>query len=146
MKRTYDRAMIDEGSEFGARVARHLREEIVVWLTTVTPAGSPLPMPVWFLWDGAESIVMYSLNGARVRNLEANPHVALNFSGDGGGGDIVVLSGNATIDRDTPPADQAGEYRAKYDDHIARIGMTPETFAERYSVPVRIQLSRLRGH
>ena len=26
--------MIDEGSEFGARVARHLREETVVWLTT----------------------------------------------------------------------------------------------------------------
>ena len=57
-------------------MARHLREEIVVWLTTVTPAGSPLPMPVWFLWDGAESIVMYSMNGARVRNLEANPRVA----------------------------------------------------------------------
>ena len=138
--------MIDQSSEFGARVARHLREEIVVWLTTVTPSGSPLPMPVWFLWDGAESIVMYSMNGARVRNLEANPRVSLNFSGDGGGGDIVVLSGNATIDRDTPPADKAGEYRAKYDDHIARIGMTPETFAERYNVPVRIQLSRLRGH
>jgi PPOX class probable F420-dependent enzyme len=138
--------MIDESSEFGARVARHLREEIVVWLTTVTPAGSPLPMPVWFLWDGSESVVMYSMNGVRIRNLESNPRVALNFSGDGGGGDIVVLSGQATIDRDTPPADQAAEYRAKYHEHIARIGMTPETFAERYSVPVRIQLSRVRGH
>ena len=138
--------MIDQSSEFGARVARHLREEIVVWLTTVTPSGSPLPMPVWFLWDGADSVVMYSMNGARVRNLKANPRVSLNFGGDGGGGDIVVLSGNATIDRDTPPPDEAGEYRAKYDDHIARIGMTPETFAERYNVPVRIQLSRLRGH
>jgi hypothetical protein len=28
--------MLDEGSEFGARVARRLREEIIVWLTTVT--------------------------------------------------------------------------------------------------------------
>jgi PPOX class probable F420-dependent enzyme len=138
--------MIDQSSEFGARVARHLREEIVVWLTTVTPSGSPLPMPVWFLWDGADSVVMYSMNGARVRNLEANPRVSLNFGGDGGGGDIVVLSGNATIDRDTPPAHEAGEYRAKYDDHIARIGMAPETFAKRYNVPVRIQLLRLRGH
>ena len=52
----------------------------------------------------------------------------------------------ATIDNDTPPADQDGEYRAKYHEHIARIGMTPETFAQRYNVPVRIQLSRLRGH
>jgi PPOX class probable F420-dependent enzyme len=62
-------------------------------------------MPVWFLWDGAESVVMYSMPAARVRNVEANPRVTLNFAGDGKGGDIVVLSGRAAIDRDTPPAD-----------------------------------------
>jgi hypothetical protein len=28
--------MIDDSSELGARVARHLREETIVWLTTVT--------------------------------------------------------------------------------------------------------------
>jgi PPOX class probable F420-dependent enzyme len=138
--------VIDQSTEFGARVARHLREEIVVWMTTVTPAGSPLPMPVWFLWDGAESVAMYSRPGARVRNIEANPHVALNFAGDNRGGDIVVLSGDAAIDNGAPPADRAGEYRAKYDEHIARIGMSPEAFVQRYSVPVRIQLTRLRGH
>jgi len=75
----YDRNVIDQSTEFGARVARHLREEIVIWMTTVTPAGSPLPMPVSFLWDGAVSVVMYSRPGARVRNIEANPRVALNF-------------------------------------------------------------------
>lgn len=138
--------MIDESTEFGERVARHLREEIVVWLTTVTPAGAPLPMPVWFLWDGAESVVMYSRPGARVRNVEANPRVTLNFHGDGRGGDIVVLSGTAAIDRELPSADRAHEYRAKYDEHIARIGISPESFAQRYSVPVRIRLGRLRGH
>ena len=103
-------------------------------------------MPVWFLWDGAESVVMYSQAGARVRNVESNPHVTLNFAGDGRGGDIVVLSGNAAIDRGTPPADQHTGYRAKYDEHIARIGMSPETFAQRYHVPVLIRLTRLRGH
>jgi hypothetical protein len=45
----YRRDAIDEGTEFGARVARRLREEIVVWLTTVTPAGTPLPRPVGFV-------------------------------------------------------------------------------------------------
>jgi PPOX class probable F420-dependent enzyme len=138
--------VIDEGTEFGARVARHLREEIVVWMTTVTPAGSPLPMPVWFIWDGAETVLMYSQPGARVRNVDANPRVTLNFSGDGRGGDIVVLSGTATIDREAHPVYEATEYRSKYDDQIARIGMTPETFAERYSVSVRIELGRVRGH
>ena len=138
--------MIDESTEFGARVARHLRDEIVVWLTTVTPRGAPLPMPVWFLWDGEVSVSMYSQPGARIRNIEANQHVSLNFAGDGRGGDIVVLFGDAVIDHEGPPAAQAPDYLAKYGDHIARIGMTPETFAERYSVPVRIQLVRLRGH
>ncbi|MGH2848736.1 MAG: TIGR03667 family PPOX class F420-dependent oxidoreductase [Thermoleophilaceae bacterium] len=138
--------MTDESTEFGARVARHLREEVVVWMTTVTRAGMPLPMPVWFLWDGAESVLVYSQRGARVRNIEANPPVALNFHGDGRGGDIVVLTGNAAIDRDAPPADRADDYRAKYDASIARIGMTPETFARRYEVPVRIHFTRIRGH
>lgn len=138
--------MIDESTEFGARVARHLREDIVVWMTTVAPDGSPLPMPVWFHWDGGESVLMYSRRSVRVRNLEANPRVTLNFDGDGDGGDIVVLSGNAAIADDAPAADQHREYVRKYDEHIARLDMTPETFAEVYNVPVRIELDRLRGH
>jgi PPOX class probable F420-dependent enzyme len=136
--------VFDEGTEFGARVARHLREEIVVWMTTVTPAGEPLPMPVWFVWDGGELVRMHSRRSARVRNIQANPNVSLNFSGDGRGGDIVVLSGSATADPDMPQADEDTEYLEKYRDHITRIGMTPETFAERYAVPVRVQLTRLR--
>jgi PPOX class probable F420-dependent enzyme len=137
--------VIDESTEFGARVARHLREEIVVWMTTVTPSGAPLPMPVWFIWDGAESVLMYSQDGARVRNIEANPRMTLNFGGDGRGGDIVVLSGTATVDRDAPPAHEVPEYLSKYDAHIARLGMSPESFAASYHVPVRIRLTRLRG-
>jgi PPOX class probable F420-dependent enzyme len=138
--------VIDQSTEFGTRAARRLREEIVVWLTTVTPSGSPLPMPVWFLWDGNESVVMYSMAGARVRNIEANPRVSLNFASDGGGDDIVVLLGQAAVDRDAPPADQAGDYLAKYNEHIDRIGMTREAFAQRYEVPVRIRLTSLKGH
>ena len=97
--------MIDEGTEFGARVARRLREETVVWLTTVTPAGAPLPRPVGFLWDGDETVVIYSQPGARVRNIAANPKVTLNFDGDGHGGNVVVLSGIARLDADAPTAD-----------------------------------------
>ena len=44
--------IIDESTEFGARVAAHLRDEIVVWMTVVAPKSGPLPMPVWFLWEG----------------------------------------------------------------------------------------------
>ena len=57
-----------------------------------------------------------------------------------------MLSGTAAIGSDTPSAEADAAYLAKYDEHIARIGHTPESFAERYSVPVTIELDRLRGH
>jgi PPOX class probable F420-dependent enzyme len=139
-------SVIDESSAFGARAARRLREEVVVWMTTVTPAGAPVPRPVWFIWDGAETVVMYSRPSMRIRNLDANPRVTLNFDGDGGGGDIVVLSGRAVIDPDLPTASSYPGYLAKYDEHIARIGMNPESFDRAYSEPVRIRLTKLQGH
>ena len=136
--------IVDESTAFGSRVAQHLRDEIVVWMTTVSPSGAPLPMPVWFLWEGGESVVMFSQEGARTRNLMANPNVTLNFAGNGRGGDIVVLSGTATLGG--PAAHEVGAYIQKYEEHIERIGHTPESFAAKYSVPVRIELTRLRGH
>jgi PPOX class probable F420-dependent enzyme len=138
--------VIDQATEFGARAARRLRDEVVIWMTTITPDGSPLPRPVWFIWDGDESAVMYSRLSPRVRNLEANPRVALHFDGDGGGGDIIVFTGTAAIDPELPPADQSPEYIEKYDDHIARIGMTPGSFAQAYNMPVRIRFTRVDGH
>jgi len=138
--------VIDQDTEFGARAARRLRDEIVIWMTTITPDGSPLPRPVWFLWDGDESAVMYSRPSPRVRNLEANPLVTLNFDGDGEGGDIIVLSGTAAVDPELPPADGSPDYLAKYDKHIEGIGMNPESFARAYSVPVRIHFTRVYGH
>jgi PPOX class probable F420-dependent enzyme len=138
--------MIDLSSDFGARAERHLREETVVWLTTVTPKGAPLPSPVWFLWDGEESVLMYSMPSTRIGNLKDNPRVTLNFGGDGNGGDIVVFSGTAKVEPGVPRADANVAYLSKYTEGLARLGSTPEAFAERYSEPVQIKLTGLRGH
>ena len=137
--------IVDESTEFGARVAAHLRDEIVVWMTTVTPKSGPLPMPVWFLWEGGESVLMFSQRGRAHAQPRGEPAVSLNFAGDGRGGDIVVLSGRATVERPAA-ANEVGAYVEKYADHIERIGHTPESFGESYSVPVRIELTKLRGH
>ena len=138
--------MIDQDTAFGARAARRLRDEVVIWMTTITPDGAPLPRPVWFIWDGDESAVMYSRPSPRVGNLALNPRVTLHFDGDGEGGDIIVVSGTAAVDPELPPADQSPEYLEKYREHIGHIGMTPDTFAAAYSVPVRIRFTRLDGH
>jgi PPOX class probable F420-dependent enzyme len=89
---------------------------------------------------------VYSRPSPRVRNIEANPRVTLNFDGDGGGGDIIVLTGSAAVDPEAPPADRSPDYLAKYDEHIERIGMTPASFAEAYSLPVRVRFTRVDGH
>jgi PPOX class probable F420-dependent enzyme len=137
--------MIDERSEFGARVARHLREELVVWLTTVTPSGAPLPRPVGFLWDGGETVSVYSQPGARIRNIARNPKVTLNFGGDGEGGDIVILSGIAEVDESGPSAAEDAAYAAKYATEFERFGVTAESYAKRFSVPVRIRITAVDG-
>jgi PPOX class probable F420-dependent enzyme len=137
--------VIDEGTEFGARVARRLREEQVVWLTTVTPGGAPLPRPVGFLWDGGDVVSVYSQPGARVRNIAANPRVTLNFDGDGRGGDVIVLSGTAEVDPGAPAADALPAWLEKYAAQIERFGMTPASYAARFSVPIRIRLTGVDG-
>lgn len=137
--------MIDESTEFGARIARHLREETVVWLTTVTPSGAPLPRPVGFLWDGGENVSVYSQPGARVRNIGRNPKVTLHFRGDENGGDIVVLSGTAQVVESGPSAAEDAEWVAKYATDWERFGMTAGSFAQRFSVPVRIRIVAVHG-
>jgi len=137
---------IDTSTAFGERAARRIREEVVGWLVTVSPAGAPQPVPVWFLWDGAGSVLLYSRPGKpKLRNIAANPRVALHLDGNGQGGDIVVLSGTAAVS-DDPPADRIDDYVAKYLPLIERAGWTPASFAADYSVPVHIALTRLGGH
>jgi PPOX class probable F420-dependent enzyme len=138
---------IDESTAFGARAARHLREDLVVWLTTVGASGAPSPNPVWFIWDGGSTIGLFSLpNAARVQHLPKNPLVSLNFAGDGQGGDIVVLFGTGAVDPQAPAADAVPEFLAKYAERLPRINLTPEGYAQSYSVPITITLTRVRGH
>ena len=137
--------MIDETTDFGALVARHLREDRVVWLTTITPSGKPLPAPVWFWWDGEKTVRVFSLpDTGRVRNVQNNPNVSLNFAGNGQGGDIVILSGEVTIGDDR--ADQHDAYAEKYGWGFERIGLTPQQFADKYSVPLHVRITKVRGH
>jgi PPOX class probable F420-dependent enzyme len=138
----------DPSTPFGERVLRRLRDERLIWLTTVDAKGMPQPTPVWFLWDEATStILIYSRADAkRLAHLQQNPRVALNFDGNGRGGDIIVITGQAQVSSDDPPADRLPTYVEKYHDFIARSYATPEKFASIYSVALRIRPSAIRGH
>ncbi len=135
---------IDTRTPFGERAARRLRDELVGWLVTVSPDGQPQPSPVWFEWDGSSLLLYSKPDTPKLRNIAANPRVALHLDGDGDGDDIVIVSGTAAVS-DDPPADAAPSYVDKYRDRMARNGWSPAGFARDYSVPVRIEPTRLRG-
>jgi PPOX class probable F420-dependent enzyme len=137
---------IDTSTPFGERAARRLREDLVAWLTTVSPGGTPQPVPVWFLLDDDGTVLLYSRpSQPKLRNLDASARASLHLDGDGQGGDIVVLTG--TLRRsDDPPAHEVPAYVEKYGGRIARNGWTPESFAGDYSVALRFEPARLRGH
>src|SRR5207248_1432 len=128
----------------GSRPAQRLRDELIGWLVTVSPAGAPTPSPVWFLWDDAGFLLYSQPDTPKLRNLAANPRVALHLDGDGRGGDIVIVSGRAAVS-DDPPASDVPAYVTKYAALIAGYGWTPESFAADYSVPVRVEPRALRG-
>lgn len=137
---------IDVGSEFGRRADRRLRDELIYWLVTVDPDGTPQPSPVWALRDGETFLVYSQPDTPKLRNIASRPRVALHLDGDGRGGDVVVVTGEARIESDAPAADRVEAYVVKYPDGMRRIGMTPESFARAYSVAIRIVPRRLRGH
>jgi len=137
--------VLDETTEFGAHAAKRLREEVIGWLTTVTPEGAPRPIPVWFLWDGDRSILLYSRPEKRkLRNIAANPNVSLNLDSDRVNADIVICWGTIRVS-DDPPANAVPEYVEKYAGPIARLGWTPDSFAADFSVPLRIAVTRIHG-
>ena len=138
----------DPATPFGERVARRLRDERLIWFTSVDAKGTPQPTPVWFLWDEATStILVYSRADAkRLAHIQQNPRVAFNFDGNGTGGNIIVITGEAQLSPSDSPADQSPVYVEKYRDFIARSYATPARFASIYSVALRISPIAIRGH
>jgi len=138
--------VVDTGTTFGARAAARLRDEQVVWLTTVDPHGVPQPTPVWFWWDGDDEVVIRSQPGtAKLRNVRTTPGVALHLNSTPSGGDVVVLLGEGRVDDAGLTADERAAYDAKYADGIRGLGMTPGGFHADYSVTLRVRVRRLRG-
>jgi PPOX class probable F420-dependent enzyme len=136
--------MIDESTPLGARILERLREDRVIWMTTVD-RGTPQPAPVWFLYERdmqGERILVYSKTGARrLANIRANSHVALNFNCTPGGGQVHVIRGTARIALERPAVPQNQAYMDRYQDWIednADWDNTFEGFAAQYSVPIEI--------
>lgn len=137
--------MLDLSTDKGTAAARRLETELVVWLTTVTPAGQPQSSAVWFLWRDGEFLVYSLLDSPRVRNLEANPKVALHLVGDAEANNVLSIEGEARIDRTAGGPDSVPEFIAKYRHLVVdQSGWTVEQYAGHYPLAIRIRPIRFR--
>lgn len=137
--------MPDFTTPLGRRAEQHLKEDIVVWLTTVDADGTPQPAPVWFWWDG-ETLLIYSQPKAkRLQNIARNPKVSLHFATDPEALEVVVLTGEAHPDPSAPRSIDVEPYITKYAKGVADLGWTPESFTADFSVPFRVKPTKLRG-
>jgi PPOX class probable F420-dependent enzyme len=136
----------DQSTAFGGKVRRRLGAEHVIWLTTVGRDGTPQPNPVWFVWQGDDSILIYNRTTAnRLVHIRRNPRVCLHLNSDSHGSDVVVLTGTAEILDDHPSAADNSRYRGKYAEWMERVSGSIEAFAEEYAIPVRVHITHARG-
>jgi len=139
--------LFDTSTDYGRRVQRRLQAEPIIWLTTVTASGQPIPVPVWFLWDGDAEVFIYSQpDTPKLHSIAGQPKVSLNFDSDGTGGNIVQFDGEAHHDTAAPPASDVDAFIDKYRNGLESLETTPEGFASSYSAVVRVRLTKLRGH
>ena len=134
---------LDPADANHARALERLSTDTVVWLTTISPKLRPQPSAVWLWWNG-ETVLVYSGDTPRIKNIAANPNVALNFNTDEYGDDISILYGVASIDDASPPAKDHQEYHARYDARVPLIGMDWDSFSSHYRFPIRISLTGYR--
>ncbi len=136
---------LDPNTDFGQRVMKRLADEKVIWLVTVREDGLPQPTPVWFWWDGQTFLIYSQPFQQKLRNLAQHEKVALHFNSDADGDDVVVFTGTGGLDPEAPPAHQAPGYIEKYAGPIRHLGMTPEQFADTYTMAIRVTPTRVRA-
>lgn len=128
----------------GDAVETRLRANLMAWFTTVDDVGQPTGVPVWFLLQDDETILIYSQEGKKkLRNLAANPRVAFGLDVTDIGRSNVRIEGHAHAAVDVATADSNLPYLAKYTERIAALFGTPQKFAALFTVPLIITPRRL---
>ena len=124
--------MEDQTKHNNAHVEQRLREEPIIWFTTVRADGRPHTVPVWFLWDGETFLIFSQPGSLKIRNLQRNPHITLALDGTKQGGDVVIVEGEAEL-LSEPSRNMIGSaHGEKYADLMNAMGGDPERLVEDY--------------
>ncbi|MGP4022955.1 pyridoxamine 5'-phosphate oxidase family protein [Actinomadura sp. 3N407] len=145
---------LDLEGERADRAEARLREETVIWLTTVTPDGQPQTSPVGYVWNGTTFLIISAPGTPKVRNLRGNARVALHLDLDTGSEDhsVLTVEGVAELDHAPPgglaPVSEAevSAYLEKHLETMNEVGMTPEEVFAEFSTAIRVTPTRVRSY
>ena len=127
------------------RADRFLREEPVVWLSTVRPDGTPHLVATWFVWDGTTITILSKPGAQKVRNLRVNARAMLALGDADDDFDVAMVDATAALVDDATPLELPAGFVAKYADRIADLGLTPAQFARTYSQVIRLTPLKMLG-
>ena len=131
--------MADQTKPNNAHVEQRLREEPIIWFTTVRADGRPHTVPVWFLWDGETFLIFSQPGNLKIRNVQRNPSITLALDGTKQGMDVVIVEGEAEL-LSEPSCNIIGPaHGEKYASLIKVMGVDPEDIVEDFSQPIRIK-------
>jgi PPOX class probable F420-dependent enzyme len=69
-------------------------------MATVAPAGAPVTVATWYLWDGGRALLNLDAGRARLRHLRADPRVSLTVLDGADWNRHVSLRGAVTLEDD----------------------------------------------
>jgi PPOX class probable F420-dependent enzyme len=123
-----------------------LRDDPVVWLSSIQTDGRPHLVPVWFHWDGEQIVAFSKPHARKVENLRDDPRVMLAVGTPGPEFEVELIEATAELP-DRPAAEVMPEgFGPKYRELLHRAGPTVQRFAEVYSQPIVLRPTRFLGY
>ena len=138
--------MAENKKKLESKARKFIKQEYIIWLTTIGSNLAPQPRPVWFIWYKDSFLIYSQRNAHKLEHIKGHPNVSLNFNADKTADkDVIVYVGTAQVDTSVPPAHKVPAYLKKYKAGIEALGATPEQFSQEYSVAIRVTVTSLRG-
>ena len=85
---------------FTVTAREFLKKPLIARMSTVDPTGYPHTVPVWFMLDGDDIVIISDRNTRKVAHLRSNPRGAVTIGGDLADRDGYLVKGMFTIEPD----------------------------------------------
>lgn len=77
-----------------------LQKPLIARLSTIDPDGYPHTIPVWFMLDGEDIVIISDRDTRKVAHILVNPKGAITIGGDSGDGSGYLFKGDLSIEAD----------------------------------------------